>query len=458
MANGSVPWGDATGPVLTAPAPPSRAPAAPPAARLGAWLTLLCVTLLGYALTGKGWAYVGVPPLFIGEMVLGAGVVAAALYGRWDGLLRLPPMWALLALMTWGALRTLPEIPVYGADALRDAVVWGYGVFALIVFAMIRAEPGRLGVLVRDYGRFCRWFLAGVPAVWFAYRFFGESLPRWPWVDVPILFPKGGDVMVHCAGVLAFWAAGLGAPGRPVWLVLLAGTAMLVGSYDRAGFLSFVAAFGVSLALNPGDRTLRRLMVAGLCGVLLLAVTGIRIQMPGREREFSFGQVVANVESLVGTSRAGDLDDTKEWRLEWWGDIYNYTIQGKYFWTGKGFGINLADDDGYQVEEDSMLRNPHNGHLTLLARGGVPGFALWLTAHLTWGWCVFGGWLRSRRAGDLARAGLFQFLLAYWAAFMVNTSFDVFIEGPMGGIWYWTLYGVGLAALAGEGTAAEVTP
>jgi hypothetical protein len=41
---------------------------------------------------------------------------------------------------------------------------------------------------------------------------------------------------------------------------------------------------------------------------------------------------------------------------------------------------------------------------------------------------------------------------------MVNTSFDVFIEGPMGGIWYWTLYGVGLAALAEERAAAEGTP
>jgi hypothetical protein len=39
------------------------------------------------------------------------------------------------------------------------------------------------------------------------------------------------------------------------------------------------------------------------------------------------------------------------------------------------------------------------------------------------------------------------FLLAYWLAFMANASFDVFIEGPMGGIWFWTIFGTGLAAL-----------
>ncbi len=42
---------------------------------------------------------------------------------------------------------------------------------------------------------------------------------------------------------------------------------------------------------------------------------------------------------------------------------------------------------------------------------------------------------------------MFLFLLAYWMAFMINTAFDVFLEGPMGGIWFWTVYGIGLAAV-----------
>jgi hypothetical protein len=36
-------------------------------------------------------------------------------------------------------------------------------------------------------------------------------------------------------------------------------------------------------------------------------------------------------------------------------------------------------------------------------------------------------------------------ILAYWAAFMVNASFDVFLEGPQGAIWFWSLFGFGLA-------------
>jgi len=30
------------------------------------------------------------------------------------------------------------------------------------------------------------------------------------------------------------------------------------------------------------------------------------------------------------------------------GHHHRYTIHGRYFWTGKGFGVNLADDDGFR--------------------------------------------------------------------------------------------------------------
>ena len=42
---------------------------------------------------------------------------------------------------------------------------------------------------------------------------------------------------------------------------------------------------------------------------------------------------------------------------------------------------------------------------------------------------------------------LFLFLFAYWLAQIVNGSFAVYFEGPMGGIWFWTVYGVGMSAL-----------
>ena len=38
-------------------------------------------------------------------------------------------------------------------------------------------------------------------------------------------------------------------------------------------------------------------------------------------------------------------------------------------------------------------------------------------------------------------------LLAYWVAMMIATSFDPYLEGPQGGIWYWVVIGAGLVVM-----------
>jgi O-antigen ligase len=93
------------------------------------------------------------------------------------------------------------------------------------------------------------------------------------------------------------------------------------------------------------------------------------------------------------------------------------------------------------------LRSPHNSHLTVLARSGVPGFLLWVMLHVGWLWGMMSHYIHCRRTGDVAWAGVFAFLTAYYTALMINAGFDVVLESPMGGIWMWTLFGTGLAAM-----------
>ena len=96
-------------------------------------MTFLCVTLLGYALFGKGFAYLGVPPIYIGEVVLFCGAIAFLAYGNCAGIFDVPAAWCLALLLVWGSFRLLPDLPAHGTVALRDAVFWGYGTFALLV-------------------------------------------------------------------------------------------------------------------------------------------------------------------------------------------------------------------------------------------------------------------------------------------------------------------------------------
>jgi hypothetical protein len=37
-------------------------------------------------------------------------------------------------------------------------------------------------------------------------------------------------------------------------------------------------------------------------------------------------------------------------------------------------------------------------------------------------------------------------MLGYWAAFMVNASFDVSFEGPMSAVPFWMIFGLGWGA------------
>src|SRR5687768_7142524 len=66
------------------------------------YLNLLGVVLAGYALFGRSVAYLGVPPMYIGEIMLGLGLVALLVSGAFWPLVRLPQTWLVIALAAWG--------------------------------------------------------------------------------------------------------------------------------------------------------------------------------------------------------------------------------------------------------------------------------------------------------------------------------------------------------------------
>ena len=164
-------------------------------------------------------------------------------------------------------------------------------------------------------------------------------------------------------------------------------------------------------------------------------------------RETTIDQIIRNIGSIFSFSSDAGLEGSKTFRLKWWGTIVDYTVFGKYFWTGKGFGVNLADADGFQVNPDDSLRTPHNTHITTLARMGVPGLVLWLLLQAAFGIGLLRAVLAHRRAGDMSIAIVGAWILVYWVAMMVDTSFDPYLEGPQGGIWFWTLFGLGMVVM-----------
>ncbi|MGK2849302.1 MAG: O-antigen ligase family protein [Candidatus Limnocylindrales bacterium] len=405
----------------------------------------LTIMLIGYAFLGRGFAYVGVAPLYLGELALPVAALAL-LRGRQPG--RLQPLHVLLlAFMVWGALRTIPYLGTYGLDALRDAVSWGYAAYAVVLSVVLRREHLEAGVA--RYRRLLPLFLIWVPIL--AVLSQTVTLPTVPGSDVAIAVFKGGDIGVQLAGAAAFVFLGLYgiSAGRrlvepmlwALWLTALAVTGIL----NRGGLVAASTSALAAIYIRAASRWLALVFVA-LSLTVPVIIIDPRIQV-GNGREISVGQMVDNVISVFGESNDPGLEGTKGFRLAWWSTIVDYTIGGPYRWTGKGYGINLADDDGFQPTEDRSLRAPHNGHVEILARSGLPGLALWVLLNAAFGLSLLRAAGINRRRGDTFLVQVLGLVFIYWLASLVNASFDPYLQGPQGGIWFWTMFGVGLAAI-----------
>lgn len=410
---------------------------------------MFAILLAGLAIGGKGFAYIGLPPLFISEITLGLGALAFLVQPRWREALSQPVSILILLLFAWGVIRTLPYLGQWKLDAIRDFMLLGYMSTAIMAAAAVMSQPKLLPWLLSKYQVFAKIFLIVIPALWLADTALHESMPTWPWAsDVGFITLKPGDMAVHLGGIAALSILGLFRGKSLVWTGLLCVLLGVTGAVSRGGLMAFMIAFGISFLMRPKNAWSTRLVIIMTVVITLVLISDVSVKVPGRERDFSAQQLFLNVVTTFNTNEAvGDLDDTKTWRLDWWKTIYDYTVLGDYFWTGKGFGVNLANSDGFQVFlESESLRSPHNGHLNVLARAGVPGLTLWCLIFIAWCWTMLSVYLEARQRGDTNWAVWFVLLVAYWVALAFNAAVDVYLEGPMGGVWFWAVTGLGIGS------------
>ena len=417
-----------------------------------AYVLLLCGTLAGYALLGKGFAYLGIAPLFIGEIALGLGLCIVLRSGCRLAMLATVPGLLLAALFTLVMTQAVAFVPSYGIDAIRDSVVLLYSLFAFIVIALILEKPGLISWILHAYGRFA-WFYGMIAGVWamltgyLASSLYDSGL-YFPGTNIEMPYIRAGEAASHLSGAAVFMLLGFRRVPLPWVILLFINIVMVVPA--RGAMLSCVIPIGIAAVLAG---KMKRVMPVVLIGGALLAVTYvIGLEIPQNEKPFArnigAAQILENFESILGTSDAMNLDATKTWRLRWWQSIENYTFNGPYFWTGKGYGFSLADADGFADNMKGLptLRSPHSVHMTMLARSGVPGLALWVLVLVAWFTALMNAQIVARRRGERQWANLFLWISCYLLAIVIDASFDVALEGPMLGIWFWSLFGFGIAS------------
>jgi hypothetical protein len=422
------------------------------------WLKVLLFVLWGYALLGRGFAY-----FFLGEMLLVAGVFVFVSSRRIGIILNDPilMLWAIFAL--WGAIRTVPFLRTYRFDAVRDAVLWGYGFFAVLIVAFV-SDSRRVSQAIRAYRGFLRWYLVLIPFTVIAASIFHTKLPRIPWAtgaDVALIQSKTGDAAVHLAGAAVFlllfpdrqrsvWKQGMSVSrliGMIGWFVTL-GVVILT---TRGGLLAIILSVGLASILRF-HRVGMKVLALGTAAASLAVIVILLNPFTIRVKQTTVGpeQIVKMATSMVG---GGDdtqgHEGTKEFRLVWWKNIIRDVVFGRYFWTGRGFGVNLAIEYGPPglTLEGITLRSPHSGSMTVLARMGVPGLILWLGINGVFAFRMLSAFFHARKIGEAAWSSINLWVMCYWLAAFVDMSFDVYLEGPQGGIWFWVIIGFGIAVL-----------
>jgi hypothetical protein len=397
-----------------------------------------------YTMFNKGIAY-----SYLSEAVLVLGIVLIVYKMReyefvWDRRMKLLLLFVLITVVYM--VRGIAA--GYGLmDVIRDSVMFNYIAFAFIIYLFKEDLEYFKKGLFRIYKWYplamCCFFLLSsyVPAMNDITLFGGISL----------FLYKSGDMGVHLLVSTLFFLNGYIKISRRFFainLLLIVYLFLIVSSYARTGMVSYVFAMGMFFLFTKNNAIKKQLIyylkIAPLIILLALPLylsTNLEENFQGRK--LGLEQLKDNALSIFGveSSSNGSLSDNKVWRLVWWAKIIDYTFLGPEFAFGKGLGMSLAlDDDIGEENTDGLndLRSPHNFHLTVLARFGVPVFFLWLY------WI----YLHSRR---IRKRGLDPFVLTLLCisfAFLVNASFDVFLEGPMGAFPFWTIIGLTYATEA----------
>ena len=354
-------------------------------ARLSKVFVLYLFLLTGLAVGGKGFAYLGFHPLYISEAILMI-MIATALPLLNTRAFNMTPVLILLVFMTWSFFCTARWLPVYGIDAVRDGMLWIYGLIALAIIAhgyrtkIVYITISKLGAAVKCY-------LVIAPVFVIIQIYAGEWVPRWHASGIPINYVKPGDALVTIGIIVA--AANLRLLGTfsNIWVVPLVLLIAVHATANRGGALALLTAVCVSWCMNRDSLWPWRIAVALAMALLLAIAVDVRIKSPAAEhREISANQMIVNAVSVIGLGKGGGeiSDSTVEWRINWWKKICSYSLAGDKAMFGKGYGVNLAIDDGISPPNEESLRSPHNATMTILARSGMPGTILWLGFLVSW--------------------------------------------------------------------------
>jgi hypothetical protein len=396
------------------------------------WSKWVLFLLVGYALTGRSFSYLGIPPakLFIGDITLAVFIVLQPrkIFDPWIlALTKSGPLssfaWILLLSVAYGIFEVIRGVLV-GFSPLTALQNLVFNIYPLYFFLGLWLGARRPELLLRYIQTFAVLLAIYAPL----YLLFLNKIDlAMPGSDGVTVFGQVGG-----GGLVILSLLCLDPKPARWWPVMAVAAAAFLAAQVRAEWLGS----GVAIVLwGILSRQMKRVaMVAvGIFAVLAIgALLDVDLPSPAtRGGAISTREIVARGLSAVNPELAKDLtgsEDTAmyggtiQWRETWWHAIWENSQESKTnLIIGPGYGFELKNLVTYLSYD---VRTPHNIFYSALGYSGWLGVVIFFALQLT---IVSMLWRVYRLTGQ-------AYGLAVWAATLIAAFFGNVMETPFGAI------------------------
>lgn len=345
------------------------------------FLMLLC---LGYAIAGKGFAYITpIEPIYIGEITL--VLCMAGLLIRLSKGMKLFPSGLHITIFLFMAMTgislLLRDYSEYKMLALRDASTAYYGLFFFAAFAMLESEVHQKAIRKVGYVMLVCWVVFACVNFGFQAAGLAGGLREALYKIHPIVayfFVPHPDILFPLAATLAIICISKILRGKKLFYIIPLAVALLVLFQGKAAGLFAFTLTSCALVVFARRTEIGVFGVfSGLSAGLLLAV------FYAAEFEVVI-DYLDNVDAIntaqQGFSESGERN-TSDWRLNWWGSIWKDTMEINPFF-GTGMGSDIASsfrmsfysyERAVQGLQQGGARYPHNILFSVIGRLGLVG-------------------------------------------------------------------------------------
>jgi O-antigen ligase len=423
-------------------------------------VAMVAFLIVGYFVGNRGFAQLSLAgPLFVGEV--GLAITAALLAGRAVIARDIPdfknPLIALVGIyLLYAVARFSFDVRQYRIDSIRDLAVVYYAAFFFIAY--------QLGCRTGARAFLEKWILVAVvlhAAVALIFQVYPHILQTsFAIRGAPLLLQKG-DLTATFTAASIFIVANRPRIFGQRWLrtaVLLVLIACLALSAARAAILGAMVASLLLWLAGKRELFLYGAGAAVALAILILAVNVFSGSLHDSEHAMVFKEKMASMTDFKGERRyqtdfGVNKANNNQFRTTFWKVMMDDTTKANPVF-GRGFGYNFLPkfEAYYNRGGWEGLRSPHNYYITVYGRMGVVGSVIFLLITFLM--------VREaiRAAALVRRKQLSPADFSYWCAavvLLVSATFGVVLEGPMGGIPFWTFLGLALSGMVLQRRAAR---